>query len=146
MPRRKYRPSKLVLRLREQLNVMLARNNLPKHVYKDYTQNRVQFYLGSSTGVGYARLRRTFRAHSSYGRWCPPTPTAVPFAHPFSRRQLNAKRFQKQNYDAILPVTKRGVVNLLGNRAEIRIPPRLVPWRNFNYRRPRRGALPTLQR
>lgn len=68
MPRRKYRPSKLVLRLREQLNIMLARNNLPKHTYKDHTQNRVQFYLGSSTGVGYERLRRTFRAHSSYGR------------------------------------------------------------------------------
>lgn len=47
---------------------MLTRSGLPKHEYKDRTALRVQYHFGSVTGTGYDRLRRAYRAHSSYGR------------------------------------------------------------------------------
>lgn len=146
LPRKRYNPTKLVRRLRDQINLMLVRSGLPKHEYKDRTPLRVQYHFGSVTGAGYARLRRAYRAHSSYSRWYLPVAVSVPFIHPFNRRHLSAKRFYKQNYEFSPATFSRKASGLVGVRTERKIPARLVPWRNFKYHRPKRGAPAALQR
>jgi len=138
-------------RERRNLNAKLLARNIPQRRYTDYAPIKLQYYYGSVNSTGYARFRRVHRLHSTNSRWWRPNKVAVPFAHPFSRRALNAKRYRQLDlHRAHAPKYKafeRLMRDTRGISLHSKFPPRTIPWRNFRYPRPRRGKTPrTLRR
>lgn len=136
-------------RIRQNANLLLR--NLPQRKYVDYGATKLQFKLGSSGALGFKRIRRVHRAHTVYSRWWYPVKHGVPFAHPFSRRALAAKQYVRTSLRKAAPGALSGVSSALSGLAGISVehkfPARTIPWRNFRFRRPRRGMAPnTLQR
>jgi ribosomal protein S4 len=132
-------------------NAARLRRGVPQRRYTDHTRVRLQYYYGSVGTAGYPRFRRVYRAHSDHSRWWRPTLRPVPFAHPYSRRNLNATKYQRSaNLNALIPAT-RSFVKLIPPQREVtlqvKVPARQIPWRNFHYRKPRHGDAPkTVQR
>lgn len=96
MPRRRISFKAERERIRQNANLLLR--NLPQRKYIDYGAVKLQYHLGSTGATGFKRLRRVHRAHSVYSRWWYPTKHTVPFAHPFSRRSLNAKLYRRYRF------------------------------------------------
>lgn len=73
--------------------------------------------------------------------------------HPYSRRLLNAKRYYRQALDFAVRPQKDALAQYTPAtrtrstmRMERHMISRKIPWRNFNYPTPHRGAPTTIQR
>jgi len=138
-------------RIRNTDNAARLRRGIPQRRYTDHMRVKLQYLFGSVGSVGYTRLRRVHRAHSEHNRWWRPTKRGVPFAHPYSRRELNAIRYKKVSFSKVLQPATGGFAKVFDPikivSLHTKFPPRTIPWRNFHYRRPRyRDAPKTLQR
>ena len=151
IPRPRKRVSFKAERERLRHNANLLFRNLPQKKYIDYGPAKLQYHLGSIRASGVTRIRRVHRLHTTFSRWWYPSKHAVPFAHPFSRRSLGAKRYhQRHILRATLSLRSglRGDTSGINSKiTEYKFPGHIIPWRNFRFRRPRRGQTPsTLQR
>jgi hypothetical protein len=135
-------------RERRLANARRLERGIPQIRYTDYMPIKLQYFYGSAASAGYARFRRVHRMHSADSRWWRPNKQPIPFAHPYSRRALSATRYRKLDFSRATAPRLAGFSRLLRDTAGValhsKFPPRTIPWRNFRYPRPRRGAAPKL--
>jgi ribosomal protein S4 len=136
---------------RRNFNAKLLARNIPQRRYIDYAPIKLQYYYGSISSSGYSRLRRIYRPHSKHNRWWRPNKVAAPFAHPYSRRALNATHYRRAGLARAQAPRYKNFTRVMRDARGIslhsKFPPRTIPWRNFRYPRPRRGSTPrTLNR